>query len=188
MAHTTPKSLQSKLAGIKLLLCDVDGVSTNGTVTIGDGTEFKQFNIQDGLSLRILRQGGILVGWISSRPSTATQQRVEELKIDFLHQQPGSKVETAEAILTKAGLDWESVCFIGDDLVDLELLGRVALGVAVANGIQEIREAVDFVPARATHGHPGRIQEHRNESSSLITSGTTVGGRSLQPRHAVAEG
>lgn len=157
MDHTAQKSLQSKLAGIKLLLCDVDGVLTNGTVTIGNGTEFKQFNIQDGLGLRILQQAGILVGWISNRPSTATQQRAEELKIDFLHEQPGSKVEAAEAILNEAGLDWKSVCFIGDDLVDLELLGQVALGVAVANGIQEIREAADLVTRQP--GGQGAVRE-----------------------------
>src|SRR5439155_16541670 len=96
------KSLAAKLARVKILLCDVDGVLTNATVLIGDGREFKEFHIQDGLGLRLLQSAGIKVGWISNRPSTATQQRAEELQIDFLHQDKTGKVGAAEAILAQA--------------------------------------------------------------------------------------
>src|SRR4051812_5029414 len=93
-----PQALLTRLRKVKLFLCDVDGVLTNGTVLIGDGKEFKTFNIQDGLGLLLLKQNGIKVGWISARNSAATLQRAEELRIDFLHQQKGSKVEAVEAI------------------------------------------------------------------------------------------
>src|SRR5438045_1493400 len=85
-------ALRTKLRKIKLLLCDVDGVLTNGTVLFGDGKEYKVFNIQDGLGMLLLKQNGIKVGWISNRPSPVTQQRADELKINFLHQHSGSKV------------------------------------------------------------------------------------------------
>src|SRR6266567_2545351 len=79
-AKPTPPApaLRTKLRKIKLFLCDVDGVLTNGTVLIGDGKEFKSFNIQDGLGLLLLKRNGIKVGWVSNRPSQVTQQRAEE--------------------------------------------------------------------------------------------------------------
>ena len=85
--RTLPKmsaALRSRLARVKLFLCDVDGVLTNATVLIGNDTEWKAFNILDGLAMGILQREGIRVGWISNRPSLATEQRAKELKIDFL--------------------------------------------------------------------------------------------------------
>ncbi len=150
-------TLRRKLARVKLFLCDVDGVLTNATVFIGNGTEFKEFNIQDGLGLRLLQREGVKVGWISNRPSQATTQRAEELKVDFLHQATGSKVAAAEAILAETGLDWAAVCYMGDDVVDLALLRRVGVAVAVANGIREVKALADYV-TRAEGGH-GAVRE-----------------------------
>ena len=138
---------------MKLLLTDVDGVLTDGSVFItGDG-EFKQFHIQDGLGLVLLRRCGIKVGWISARPSLITTRRAEELKIDYLSQDKGSKVAAAEKILTSAGLNWEQVCFVGDDIVDLCLLKRAGVAVAVANAIDEAKALAHYVTeARGGHG------------------------------------
>src|ERR1700704_850331 len=93
---STSASLRARLRKVKLFLCDVDGVLTNGTVLLGQGQEYKTFNIQDGLGLVLLKRNEIKVGWISSGPSTVTRQRAEELKIDFLHQEKGSKVAAVE--------------------------------------------------------------------------------------------
>src|SRR6266436_3098894 len=111
-SRITPPPLREKLRRVKLLLCDVDGVLTDGTVLLGDGKEYKSFNIQDGLGLLVLKRTGIKVGWVSNRPSQVTQQRAEELRIDFLHQENGSKVSAVEAILSRAGFAWEEVCFM----------------------------------------------------------------------------
>src|SRR5205823_4796027 len=100
---------------------------------------------------------GIKVGWISNRPSTVTQQRAEELRIDFLHQQNDNKVLAAESILARAGLTWEEVCFMGDDIVDLGILKRAGVAVAVANGIVEAKELADYV-TRAEGGR-GAVRE-----------------------------
>ena len=151
------KSLAAKLARVKLLLCDVDGVLTNATVFIGDGREFKGFHIQDGLGLRLLQRAGIKVGWISNRPSTATQQRAEELKIDFLHQDQGDKVAAVEAILARSHLVWDEVCYVGDDVVDLGALKRAGAAIAVANAIDEVKDLADYV-TRAQGGQ-GAVRE-----------------------------
>ena len=151
------KALAAKLARVKLFLCDVDGVLTNATVFIGDGREFKEFHIQDGLGMRLLQREGIKVGWISNRPSTATQQRADELKIDFLHQDKGSKVEAAAAILVHARLTWDDVCYVGDDVVDLGAMRRAGVAVAVANAIDEAKTLADYV-TQAEGGH-GAVRE-----------------------------
>jgi 3-deoxy-D-manno-octulosonate 8-phosphate phosphatase (KDO 8-P phosphatase) len=150
-------SLRKRLARVRLLLCDVDGVLTDGTVTMGGGHEFKSFDIQDGLGLRLLQKQGIRVGWISARPSPVTQQRADDLKIDFLHQDQGNKVTAAENILAQAGLRWEQVCFVGDDVVDLGVLKRAGLAVAVANGIDEAKALAHLVTRAA--GGRGAIRE-----------------------------
>ena len=157
MPRALPKSIAAKFARVKLFLCDVDGVLTNATVFIGDGREFKEFHIQDGLGLRLLQREGIKVGWISNRPSTATQQRADELKIDFLHQDKGSKVEAVEAILSRADLDWEDICYVGDDVVDLGALKRAGVAVAVANAIDEAKHLADYVTK--AEGGRGAVRE-----------------------------
>lgn len=153
-------SLISKLARIKLLLCDVDGVLTDGTVMMGDGVETKRFNIQDGLGLRILQKEGIKVGWISRRVSQATTQRAADLKVDFLRQIEGRKVDAVEAILAETGLAWADVCFVGDDVVDLGPLTRAGVAVAVANGIHEVKVVADYVTeARGGYGAVREVVE-----------------------------
>jgi len=157
MARPIPKALAAKMARVKLFLCDVDGVLTNATVFIGDGREFKEFHIRDGLGLRLLQRGGIKVGWISNRPSTATQQRADELKVDFLYQAQGSKVDAVEAILKRAGLDWDDVCYMGDDVVDLGALRRSGLAIGVPSAIDEVKDLADYV-TRAEGGQ-GAVRE-----------------------------
>jgi 3-deoxy-D-manno-octulosonate 8-phosphate phosphatase (KDO 8-P phosphatase) len=157
MARALPKPLATRLARVKILICDVDGVLTNATVLIGDGREFKEFHIHDGLGLRMLQRSGVKVGWVSNRPSTATQQRADELKIDFLHQAKGSKVEAIESILADAGLGWDEVCYMGDDVVDLGALKRAGVAIAVANAIDEAKALSHYV-TRAEGGR-GAVRE-----------------------------
>lgn len=151
------RTLGAALQRIRLLLCDVDGVLTDASVFVGGPSEIKQFNIQDGLGLVMLRRQGIKTGWISSRPSLATARRAKELKIDFLRQQKGSKVRAVESLLAQTGFRWDEVCYVGDDLVDLGVLKRVGVAVAVANGVAEARAAAAYV-TQASGGH-GAVRE-----------------------------
>jgi 3-deoxy-D-manno-octulosonate 8-phosphate phosphatase (KDO 8-P phosphatase) len=149
--------LNARMARIKLFLCDVDGVLTDASVYIGGREEIKRFNILDGLGLVLLRRVGIKVGWISGRPSKATALRAKELKIDFLVQQKNGKVAAVESILARAGFNWAEVCYVGDDIVDLGVLKRAGLAVAVANGVAEARAAAHYV-TKSSGGH-GAVRE-----------------------------
>ena len=152
-----PSSLQPKLARIRLLLCDVDGVLTDGSVWMGNGVETKRFHIRDGLGLRILQKQGVKVGWISRRSSPATSARAADLKIDFLHQGDEDKVSVVEGLLAAQGLDWKAVCFVGDDILDLGVLKRAGVSVAVADAVAEVRRAVEYVTREA--GGRGAVRE-----------------------------
>ena len=127
--------LRVRLRRIKLFLCDVDGVLTDGSIFIGGEREVKRFNIRDGLGLVLARRAGLKVGWVSARPSLATKMRAKELKIDFLVQQGDklSKTGAVEKLLAREKISWDEVCFVGDDVVDLGPLARAGLGVAVAD-------------------------------------------------------
>src|ERR1044071_5341176 len=110
---------------------------------MGNGVETKRFNIRDGLGLKFLQLHGIKVGWVSRRPSSATQQRADDLKIDFLVQHNGGKIEGVEGILRQTGMNWTDVCYVGDDIVDIAVLEKVGLSVAVGDGVPEAKAAAD---------------------------------------------
>lgn len=149
--------LRLRLARVRLLLCDVDGILTDSTIMVGPGVETKRFCVRDGLGLRLLRESGLKVGWISGRPSPATEQRARELKIDFLHQSSAPKTIAAGEILAQAGLTWEQVCFIGDDLVDLCLLRRVGVAVSVPHGMTEAKDLAHYITQ--ANGGEGAVRE-----------------------------
>jgi 3-deoxy-D-manno-octulosonate 8-phosphate phosphatase (KDO 8-P phosphatase) len=137
----------------------VDGVLTDGSIFIGGEHEFKRFNIRDGLGLVLARRAGLKVGWVSARPSAATEMRAKELKIDFLVQQGDhvSKTGAIEKLLAREKVDWKEVCFVGDDVVDLGPLARAGFAVAVADARPQVKAAADFV-TRADGGR-GAVRE-----------------------------
>ena len=159
MAQRIPKSLTSRLNRIKILLCDVDGVLTDGSVYVGGAREMKRFNIRDGLGLVFLRRAGFKVGWVSARPSPVTEARAAELQIDFLVQQGDrtGKTGAVEKLLRRAKLDWDAVCFVGDDVVDLGPLNRAGFAVAVGDARPEVKSAAHLV-TRAPGGR-GAVRE-----------------------------
>ena len=159
MAQRISKTLVTRLRHIKLFLCDVDGVLTDGSIFIGGEREFKRFNIRDGLGLVLARRAGLKVGWVSARPSLATKLRAEELKIDFLVQQGDNLSKTAaiENLLAQEKLNWSDACFVGDDIIDLGPLTRAGLAVAVGDAMPEAKAAAHFV-TKAVGGR-GAVRE-----------------------------
>jgi 3-deoxy-D-manno-octulosonate 8-phosphate phosphatase (KDO 8-P phosphatase) len=150
---TRHPSLAARLRRVKLFLTDVDGVMTDGTVIMGPGIELKQYDIQDGLGIVMLRHNGIKVGWVSARPSAATEVRAADLKIDFLAQPKHGKVEAVEQIIAQCGLTWADTCFVGDDVIDLAVFRKAGLAVAVANARAEAKAGAHLVTkARGGHG------------------------------------
>jgi 3-deoxy-D-manno-octulosonate 8-phosphate phosphatase (KDO 8-P phosphatase) len=153
MPRTLSKPFRARLTRVKLFLCDVDGVLTDGSVFMDGRSEAKQFDIRDGLGLKLLQRFGIKVGWVSGRSSPATEQRARDLKVDFLRQGREDKVLVVEKILREVGLAWKEACFMGDDLLDLGALKRAGLAVAVGDGILEARAVAHYVTkARGGHG------------------------------------
>ncbi len=135
---------------LKLVGFDVDGVLTDNGIYIGmvgdHPVEFKRFHIQDGLGVRMLRTAGLAVVWLSGRESAATALRARELEVDEVIQDPTArKLPAFAALLERRGLRWEDCAFVGDDLADLPLLKRVALPIAVANGVAEVKAAARLV-------------------------------------------
>jgi 3-deoxy-D-manno-octulosonate 8-phosphate phosphatase (KDO 8-P phosphatase) len=150
-------SKRSAFKRVKIFLCDVDGVLTDAGVFVGARTEFKRFNIQDGMGLRMLQVCDIPVGWVSNRASPATTKRARELKVDYLWQKPSSKVDGVASILRKAKLDWSDACFMSDDMNDLAVLRRVGLPIAVANAVAEVKKVAHYTTQ--AQGGDGAVRE-----------------------------
>lgn len=159
MPKKLSSSLTARLKRIKLVLCDVDGVLTDGSIFIGGEREFKRFNIRDGLALVLARRAGLKVGWVSARPSAATKMRAEELQIDFLVQQGDATSKTAavEQLLAREKRTWAETCFVGDDIIDLGPLTRAGLAVAVGDAADEVKAAAHFT-TKAVGGR-GAVRE-----------------------------
>ena len=152
----------ARAARVRLLGLDVDGVLTDNGIWVGrvagERVELKRFDIQDGLGHRLLRTAGIPVLWLSGRRSEATTLRAEELQVDELLQVGGpEKLDALGQVLSRRGLEWDEVAYVGDDLADLQVMRRVGLPIAVANAVPEIR-AVAVAITRATGGY-GAVRE-----------------------------
>ncbi|MDO8793314.1 MAG: hypothetical protein Q7J25_01690 [Vicinamibacterales bacterium] len=145
--------IQRRAAQIKLLLFDVDGVLTDGKILMHpDGTESKQFDIKDGTGLVWAQRGGLKVGMLSARSSAATAQRAAQLGITIVHQGVSSKIRAYDDILRQHTLTDAEVAYMGDDVLDLAVLGRVGLSASPADGVEEVRATVHYV-SRARGGH-----------------------------------
>jgi 3-deoxy-D-manno-octulosonate 8-phosphate phosphatase (KDO 8-P phosphatase) len=136
------------MTGIKLLLFDVDGVLTDGTILIhGDGSESKSFNIRDGAGLVWAQRAGLSVGLLSARLADATTIRAAQLGITTVVQGAADKLAGYEQILKDAGLTDAQVGYMGDDLQDLPVLRRAGFSAAPADAAPEVRAAVHWVSA-----------------------------------------
>ncbi|MBI1373491.1 MAG: HAD hydrolase family protein [Phycisphaera sp.] len=134
---------------IKLLLTDVDGVLTDGSIIVhSDGSEEKRFFVRDGSAIVAWRKCGLPIGIITGRPSVVTTHRAKELGVDYVEQcQAMGKIESYEDICKRAGVTDSEVAYIGDDLADLPVLTRVAYPIAVADACAEVRGVAKYVTA-----------------------------------------
>ena len=148
----------ANFAEIKMLILDVDGVLTDGTLVIhSDGGESKFFNTLDGHGIRMWQRAGLKVALLSGRASEPTRRRAEQLNIEYVFEDCHDKLPTLEKFLEKLGLSPESVAFIGDDLMDLPAIRYVGFGIAVANAVDEVKKYADYVTERP--GGAGAVRE-----------------------------
>jgi 3-deoxy-D-manno-octulosonate 8-phosphate phosphatase (KDO 8-P phosphatase) len=148
----------ANLADIEMLVLDVDGVLTDGTLIINsDGSESKSFNILDGHGIRLWHRAGLKVAFLSGRTSEATMHRAKQLEVQYVLQDCHYKLDALKKFLGKIGLAPENVAYVGDDLPDLPAMKYVGFGVAVANAVDEVKQYADFVTTRPGGG--GAVRE-----------------------------
>jgi 3-deoxy-D-manno-octulosonate 8-phosphate phosphatase (KDO 8-P phosphatase) len=126
------KDILEKAVAIKLVIFDVDGVLTDGGLFLGDdGQEYKAFHSRDGHGMKMLQSVGVMIGIITGRSSEVVRLRMESLGIAHLYQGQHDKLPAYLELRDKLGLRDEQVAYVGDDVVDLPIMRRVGLAIAV---------------------------------------------------------
>ena len=152
------ESPADKLAQLRLVAFDIDGVFTDGHFHLSDdGVESKSFCTQDGFGIRQLIRAGIEVAVISGRKSRAVERRMDELGISHVILGCGDKTAALDTLISKLGIGIEETAFVGDDIPDLPLLSKVACSFAVANAVSAIREYCDYTTTAS--GGNGAVRE-----------------------------
>jgi 3-deoxy-D-manno-octulosonate 8-phosphate phosphatase (KDO 8-P phosphatase) len=170
MALTAPPSVIDRARKIKIVLFDVDGVFTDGTIwlvptaarsslldeisgkeTIGFGvnsttmTEAKGYSAHDGTAISLARIGGLKCGVITKRISETVATRARDLKLEFVYQGCAFKMQAIREIMEKEGVTLDEICYVGDDVIDLPAMREVGFAVAVANARERVKAEAHYV-------------------------------------------
>lgn len=150
--------LTERIHKIMLLLADVDGVLTDGRIIIdGNGNETKQFDVKDEHGIKLLQRAGIHVGFLTGRMSEVVAFRAEELQIAHLIQGAKDKKKAYEVLKQQTGYSDDEIAYVGDDVVDIPILRRVGVAIAVQDAVDEVKSVVHYVTLRP--GGRGAIRE-----------------------------
>jgi 3-deoxy-D-manno-octulosonate 8-phosphate phosphatase (KDO 8-P phosphatase) len=126
------KDILERAAQIKLLIFDVDGVLTDGSLFVGDdGQEYKAFHSQDGHGIKMLQRHGVRCAVITGRTSRVVEHRMRNLGIELVYQGQANKLEGFADLLDRVDLSPQEVAYVGDDVVDLPVMRKVGLAIAV---------------------------------------------------------
>lgn len=149
-----PSELHRIMSYIRLLILDVDGVLTDGTLYYGaDGEHIKAFNVRDGQGLVSLQQTGVQVAIITKRESPIITKRMQDLGISLVFQGQKDKVPAFQQLLHDLKITPEQVAMVGDDLPDLPLILMSGMGITVADGAATVKEYADWVtPSKGGRG------------------------------------
>jgi 3-deoxy-D-manno-octulosonate 8-phosphate phosphatase (KDO 8-P phosphatase) len=155
-------ALKKRASRIRILLMDVDGTMTDGSVTLlsqtdGSALEIKTFDAHDGQGLTLAQTAGLRTGCITGRESAALARRASEMRMEFVYMKQPLKMPAYEEILRKAKASDYEVAFVGDDLPDIPLLRRAGLAVAVGDAMPEVKDVAHYT-TKAFAGH-GAIRE-----------------------------
>ena len=150
--------LEDMASRIKMLLLDVDGVLTDGRITVNHkGEETKSFNVKDGLGLKTLLSEDVDVILITARQSQVVEHRAKQLGIQAVYQGVTDKRALCKRIKEEKGLKRGEICCMGDDLIDLGMFRESGMKIAVADAAKEVREEADFITERM--GGLGAVRE-----------------------------
>lgn len=150
---------------IKMLLTDCDGCLTDGGMYYSEnGDELKKFNTRDGMGFALLRQKGIITGIITSESVDLNRRRAEKLKLDILESGCKDKLDAVKKYCEKYGVALNNVCYIGDDINDIETVKMVGLGCCPADAMPEVKAVANYVSK--AKGGEGVIREVVNMINS----------------------
>jgi 3-deoxy-D-manno-octulosonate 8-phosphate phosphatase (KDO 8-P phosphatase) len=163
-------SPEDRARRIKVLLFDVDGVLTDGSITIipgpdGKGTEIKSFSAHDGMGTAIAHVAGLKIGWITKRQSQVVQIRAKDLRIDHLYQGQHYKAQALDQIIAAEDCTLDEIAYVGDDIIDLPVLRKVGLAIASANARPEVKAMAHY-----TTPNPGGYGAGRDAIDFLLNA------------------
>lgn len=148
----------ARAQNIKLLICDIDGVFSDGTIFIGnDGEELKGFNTKDGFGIKALMSSGVDVAIITGRSSNIVNQRMASLGITHIYQGMEDKIQGFNALCKDLNLSPEQVAYIGDDFPDVPVMLKVGLAISVEDGHPYVKQISHYVTT--TKGGKGAVRE-----------------------------
>lgn len=155
---------------IRLALFDVDGVLTDGNIYIdSNGNELKTFNTHDGHGIRLLQHYGVKVGVITGRSSKALEYRMQDLGVKHVHQGCADKFDVYQKLLSDLNLNESQTSFVGDDIVDLQVMSRCGLAIAVANAHSFVKKHAHAETSSAGgHGAVREVCELILEAQGLL--------------------
>jgi len=157
-SQTQSENVTDRARIIKLLLMDCDGVLTDGRLWLtSDGDEQKAFHAHDGQGISLLHHAGFRTGIITGRKSSAVDRRAQDLKMSYVRQYAKDKIKALEEILVEAGITAKECAYIGDDVGDIPVMQRVGFAVAVADAVEETKQAAHYITA--LKGGQGAVRE-----------------------------
>jgi 3-deoxy-D-manno-octulosonate 8-phosphate phosphatase (KDO 8-P phosphatase) len=151
-------TLAARIRNIRLLILDVDGVLTDGKIIMNDqGYESKHFDVRDGHGLKMLMRYGINVALVTGRRSDVVEHRAKDLGIRDVYQGIFNKAEILDQILQKMNIHAEKAAYMGDDIVDIPIMRRVGLAVAVRDAVEDTKNVAHYVTKKK--GGRGAVRE-----------------------------
>lgn len=145
MAHIS-SSIKEKARNIKLVVFDVDGVLTDGTLSYSkNGEEVKHFNVKDGVGIKLLNTYNITTAVISAKDSESLHRRINDLGIPHFYPGCKDKWQQLSALLSNLGITTDQVCYVGDDVIDLKVMKRIGLSITPADGFWLVKEHSDLI-------------------------------------------
>ena len=153
-----PPEIIEKVRRIKLLILDIDGVMTDGRIIYSIyGDELKFFDVQDGFGITLLNRAGIKSVIITAKKSRIVKLRARDMKVAKAYQGYSDKLAAFNKILKAFKIGPDDICFIGDDLIDLPVLKRVGLAIAVPNAVEEVKNCAHYITSKM--GGRGAVRE-----------------------------
>jgi len=142
-------SIEERAKRIKIAVFDVDGVLTNGGLMLGDdGLEYKIFHSQDGLGMKMLKNTGLRMAYITGRTSKLVLKRAENTGVDIIYQGIDDKLEALMDLVEKQGVSLDECLFMGDDVIDIPPMRRAGLAITVPHAMPLVKEYAHYTTER----------------------------------------